>query len=302
VNIDNYRKSYGRAMKNAHADGKITPRERRTLRGMRGRLRGMNRQLGRMIHHDRRMDRFESIQNRFAGRQVVGFNPSKFMQNFASKLGHGCCGHPPMHHCGSSMMNRLGGGGYFGGPGGAGGVPGGGYGQHWQCGPHQPGHPRGSRYLSWGQQARGMCRGHHMSRYNRSDAMHRRGHRRAQAHLRNTISNAWKDGILTRGERNSIRNARRHANMSGQQVRTDNYRRAYGRAMKNAFSDGVLTPRERSQLGRMRNNLNSMNRTLGNMRTQDRWMDRRESVQNFFMGNQVVGFDLGKFMNNIFGG
>ena len=27
VNIDNYRKSYGRAMKNAHADGKITPRE-----------------------------------------------------------------------------------------------------------------------------------------------------------------------------------------------------------------------------------------------------------------------------------
>ena len=327
VNVDNYRKSYGNALKNAHRDGKITPRERRQLRGMRGRLRGMNKQLGSMVQNDRRMDGREAIQNRFGGKQVVGFNPQKFMQNFASKLGHGCCGHPPMNHCGQGMMDRLQGGGFFGGPGGPGGaggpggVPGGGYGGgqvggdygggqvgghqghgHWNCGPHQSGQARGNRYMSWGQSMRGMCKGHQMSKYNRSDAAHRRGNHKAQNHLQNTIRNAWKDGILTRGERNSIKNARRHTGMSGQQVKTDNYRRAYGNAMKNAFSDGVLTSRERTQLGSMRNNLNGMQRQLGNMQSQDRGMDRRESIQNHFFGNQVVGFDPGKFLSNIFGG
>ena len=103
-------------------------------------------------------------------------------------------------------------------------------------------------------------------------------------------------------ERNSINNARRNVKMTGQQVRTDNYRRAYGNAMKNAFRDGVLTGAERNQLSRMRNNLSGMQRTMNGMQRHDQWMDRRESVQNFFRGNQVVGFNLGNFLNNIFGG
>ena len=38
---------------------------------------------------------------------------------------------------------------------------------------------------------------------------------------------------------------------------------------------------------------------LNNMRTQDRWADRREGFQNRRFGNQVVGFDLGKFVNHL---
>jgi hypothetical protein len=286
VNIDNYRKSYGRAYRNAHADGRITPQERRQLRGMRGNLRRMHGTLNRMVSHDRRMDRMEGLQNRFAGNQVVGFNPQKFLQNLVGQIRNTAGGTPGLGQIGQNMLGRLFGAGNLGG-------------MSWQPPVHQMGQPRGNRYLSWGQQLGGMIRGHGMSRYNRADAAHARGHRAAQANLRNTINNAWKDGVLTLSERNAIGNARRHATMAGQQVKIDGYRRAYGRAMKNAYSDGVLTASERSSLSRMHSNLGSMNRVLDGMRTNDKWADRRDAVQNFFQGNQVVGFDLGKFVNHL---
>lgn len=304
VSIDNYRKSYGRAVKDAYRDGKITPQERSKLSQMRGTMRRMNHTLNRMVVNDRRMDRLESVQNRFAGGQVVGFNPQKFIQNFQNKLGYGCAGMPGLSTIGQNMLQGL---GQLAGGGGASGVgapppgptgPGGYSPPNWQV-PVRPGGTPGTQYLNWGQRLGGMAAGSRLAGNRLGDSLHVAGQRRAHTHLNQTIQNAWKDGILTRSEQNAIRNAQRGSRMADQRVRVDNYRKAYGQTMKNAYADGKLTAQERSQLGRMRDNLGSMQRTLNNMQTQDRWADRREAVQNFFTGNQVVGFNLGQFMNNL---
>jgi hypothetical protein len=280
VNLDNYRKAYGRAFRNAHADGKITPEERSKLLRMRGNYGRMQATLGRMVVQDRVMDRREAFQNRFAGNQVVGFNPQKFIQNFRNKLGIARGGNPSMNQVGQNVTHRCGCG-------------------NWQVQPHQTGYPRGSRYLSWAQRARGMRGGAQLARYNPSDAAHRRGHHAARRHTRNTINNAWKDGVLTRSEQNAIRNAQRHEKMAGQHVKIDNYRRAYGRNLRNALRDGVITPQENRSLTNQYNRINRMGGQLNRMQSQDRYMDRREARQNFFHGQQVVGFDLGKFVNHL---
>jgi hypothetical protein len=309
VGIDNYRKAYGNAVRDACRDGKLTPAEQRNLRGMRNHLRGMQQTLKGMQVQDRRMDRLEAVQNRFAGRQVVGFNPQKFFQNFADKLGFASGGSPGLGQIGQSILDRLkdlarpvatpATPSTPSAPTGPAQQPG--YGG-WQLPPYQPGYPKGSQYLSWGQRAFGMRAGGQLAKYNRGDQLHRMGAKRAHDHLRNTVNNAWRDGVLTRAERNQIANAQRHVKMADQQVKTDDYRRAYGQTYRNAFRDGVVTPQELNNLNRMRGQLGDMRGALDTMRTQDKWMDRRESIQNAFFGQQVVGFDLNKFVNFLTGG
>ena len=281
VGVDNYRKAYGRAMKDAYQDGKITPQERQKLRGMRCNLRRMQGNLRHSIANDRRMERSEGIQNKLFGNQVVGFNPRKFIQN----LGFASCGQPSMGQVGGQTCHHC------GHPPAA-----------WQCPPRPPvGHPRGSQYLNWGQQLGGMCVGHQLAKTTCSDVQHRQAAGRAQNNYRNTVKNAWSDGILTLQERNQIRNAGREMNMANARVGKDNCRRAYGQKLKAAYADGVITPQERQELATARGNINRMQGRLQGLQRQDQVMDRFESFQNAFAGNTMVGFNPGQFLKHLLG-
>ena len=281
VGVDNYRRTYGRALKNACQDGKITPQERQRLRGMRGNLGRMQANLKRSVAHDRRMERIEGIQNKLLGNQVVGFNPSKLAQN----LGFGCGTRPTVGHCGTQTLQRCG-------------CPGG----EWNVPLRQPaGHPRGSQYLSFGQRLAGHCQGTQLARTTLSDVGHRAASCRADASYRNTVKSAWSDGVLTLSERNAIRNAGREASIARTRVQKDDVRRAYGCALKSAVADGVITPQERQQLTRFGQDAGRLGARLNQLQAQDQAADRREAVQSFLAGNRVVGFRPAELLQHLLG-
>ena len=147
----------------------------------------------------------------------------------------------------------------------------------------------------------GMCRGRSLARTTRSDIQHRQGARRATSNYRNTVKNAWSDGVLTLKERNSIRNAGREMRMANTRVGKDNCRRAYGHKLQAAMRDGVITPQERRGLAQARGKIGQMGARLRGQQRQDRVMDRFESFQNRFAGNTMVGFNPAKFLQNLLG-